>query len=113
MLAPLIAEPSGETITRSTSACRSGGTAAEPAVWAAFGPFAVYWRPHADVAQLVEHNLAKVGVAGSNPVVRSTSLHRSAAVRRPLIRVRGWCNAGGGATPAADTHRTRARRERT
>ena len=26
---------------------------------------------HADVAQLVEHNLAKVGVAGSNPVVRS------------------------------------------
>ena len=29
--------------------------------------------PHADVAQLVEHNLAKVGVAGSNPVVRSKS----------------------------------------
>ena len=29
------------------------------------------WAPHADVAQLVEHNLAKVGVAGSNPVVRS------------------------------------------
>ena len=27
--------------------------------------------PYADVAQLVEHNLAKVGVAGSNPVVRS------------------------------------------
>ena len=26
---------------------------------------------NADVAQLVEHNLAKVGVAGSNPVVRS------------------------------------------
>ena len=24
------------------------------------------------MAQLVEHNLAKVGVAGSNPVVRST-----------------------------------------
>ena len=33
----------------------------------------VYCRPHADVAQLVEHNLAKVGVAGSNPVVRSKS----------------------------------------
>ena len=29
---------------------------------------------HADVAQLVEHNLAKVGVAGSNPVVRSIFL---------------------------------------
>ena len=28
-------------------------------------------RAHADVAQLVEHHLAKVGVAGSNPVVRS------------------------------------------
>ena len=27
---------------------------------------------NADVAQLVEHDLAKVGVAGSNPVVRST-----------------------------------------
>ncbi len=26
----------------------------------------------ADMAQLVEHHLAKVGVAGSNPVVRST-----------------------------------------
>ena len=27
--------------------------------------------PQADMAQLVEHNLAKVGVAGSSPVVRS------------------------------------------
>ena len=26
---------------------------------------------HADVAQLLAHNLAKVGVAGSNPVIRS------------------------------------------
>ncbi len=33
---------------------------------------------HADVAQLVEHHLAKVGVAGSSPVVRS----RSEAVSR-------------------------------
>ncbi len=29
---------------------------------------------HADVAQLVEHHLAKVRVAGSNPVVRSTEV---------------------------------------
>ena len=29
-------------------------------------------RCNADVAQLVEHHLAKVRVAGSNPVVRST-----------------------------------------
>ena len=28
-------------------------------------------KPYADVAQLVEHHLAKVRVAGSNPVVRS------------------------------------------
>ena len=32
--------------------------------------------PHADVAQLVEHHLAKVRVAGSNPVVRSETTHR-------------------------------------
>ena len=30
---------------------------------------------YADVAQLVEHNLAKVGVAGSNPVIRSIELN--------------------------------------
>ena len=29
------------------------------------------WDRRADVAQLVEHHLAKVRVAGSNPVVRS------------------------------------------
>ena len=29
---------------------------------------------HADVAQLVEHHLAKVRVAGSNPVVRSIKM---------------------------------------
>ena len=32
-------------------------------------PYNIFLR--ADVAQLVEHNLAKVGVAGSSPVVRS------------------------------------------
>ena len=31
----------------------------------------IIYRRNADVAQLVEHDLAKVGVAGSNPVVRS------------------------------------------
>ena len=34
-------------------------------------PWLVSCRSHADVAQLVEHHLAKVRVAGSNPVVRS------------------------------------------
>ena len=33
-------------------------------------------RRHAEVAQLVERNLAKVEVAGSNPVFRSTGRHR-------------------------------------
>ena len=35
------------------------------------GGFQYYSFLRADVAQLVEHDLAKVGVAGSNPVVRS------------------------------------------
>ena len=35
--------------------------------------FAQHFRVHADVAQLVARNLAKVQVAGSNPVVRSES----------------------------------------
>ena len=30
--------------------------------------------PNAKIAQLVEHNLAKVGVAGSSPVFRSSTL---------------------------------------
>ncbi len=34
--------------------------------------FAVPFGEYAKVAQLVEHDLAKVGVAGSNPVFRST-----------------------------------------
>ena len=38
---------------------------------------------HADVAQLVEHHLAKVRVAGSNPVVRSEKVSRSTA--RPAL----------------------------
>ena len=35
---------------------------------------------YADVAQLVAHNLAKVGVAGSNPVVRSRGAEGTVAV---------------------------------
>ena len=31
------------------------------------------WKDNARVAQLVEYNLAKVGVAGSSPVFRSKS----------------------------------------
>jgi hypothetical protein len=42
------------------------------------------WPPYADVAQLVEHNLAKVGVAGSNPVVRSICSTDESALRGAL-----------------------------
>ncbi len=37
----------------------------------------------ADVAQLVEHHLAKVRVAGSNPVVRSEDLDEVCSVEWP------------------------------
>ena len=40
-------------------------------VYAAFRTGFPRWRVCAGVAQLVEHNLAKVGVAGSSPVTRS------------------------------------------
>ena len=36
-----------------------------------FAPRAAVFKVHADVAQLVAHHLAKVRVAGSNPVIRS------------------------------------------
>jgi hypothetical protein len=39
--------------------------------WAAVEAEALICLNNADVAQLVEHHLAKVRVAGSNPVVRS------------------------------------------
>ena len=48
--------------------------------------FGTSWRPgrfdcrHADVAQLVEHHLAKVRVAGSNPVVRSNRIPTQSAL---------------------------------
>ena len=40
---------------------------------------------YADVAQLVEHHLAKVGVAGSNPVVRSNAEGVAARAWRDLV----------------------------
>src|SRR5439155_21996750 len=57
--------PSGSSTT-SISALRSSSRTARP------GEFAGYTVPRADVAQLVEHQLPKLRVAGSNPVVRSS-----------------------------------------
>jgi hypothetical protein len=36
----------------------------------------LFFLEHAEIAQLVEHNLAKVGVAGPSPVFRSNVLQR-------------------------------------
>ncbi len=52
------------------------------------GPVARIVAQQADVAQLVEHHLAKVRVAGSNPVVRSRESPGSGGARgrnRPLV----------------------------
>lgn len=44
---------------------------------------------HADVAQLVEHHLAKVRVAGSNPVVRSEWISAPGSSSMGLDQMRG------------------------
>src|SRR5574340_172641 len=59
-------------------------------------------RCNADVAQLVAHHLAKVRVAGSNPVIRSiTRIPRRA--RCSPIAVRGR-RLGGSIRPVADAN---------
>jgi hypothetical protein len=58
-------------------------------------------QPHADVAQLVEHNLAKVGVAGSNPVVRSIDAGHGLPRGSPL-RARRLADCPSTAPPAGD-----------
>jgi hypothetical protein len=45
---------------------------------------------HAKVAQLVEHDLAKVGVAGPNPVFRSTTPEFSPGQRTKVRRFTSW-----------------------
>ena len=43
-------------------------------------------KENAKIAQLVEHNLAKVGVAGSNPVFRSDNCPDGGIGRRATLR---------------------------
>ena len=57
--------------------------------------------PYADVAQLVEHHLAKVRVAGSNPVVRSNEESLIPLDRPCYVRNRMVGSDGGGAQPHA------------
>ena len=59
--------PSGKA-----EACKAFTPGSNPGVASNFdNRLAKAKRIYADMAQLVEHHLAKVGVAGSNPVVRS------------------------------------------
>ena len=59
--------PSGKA-----EACKAFTPGSNPGVASNFYKREVLLRAsYADMAQLVEHHLAKVGVAGSNPVVRS------------------------------------------
>src|SRR5215207_7243884 len=46
----------------------------------------------AGIAQLVEHNLAKVGVAGSSPVSRSVVATDATSVRESVMGRRGGAN---------------------
>ncbi len=50
---------------------------------------------HADVAQLVERNLAKVEVAGSNPVVRSKNTQVSPGSSGAASRQEPACTPRG------------------
>ena len=52
----------------------------------------LHWPPHADVAQLVEHHLAKVRVASSSLVIRSNeSPGQSAELARAAVTSRHGC----------------------
>src|SRR5437764_1341986 len=55
----------------------------------------LYSAHDAGIAQLVEHNLAKVGVAGSSPVSRSRNGTRERRPPLPLVFVNGRHGRGG------------------
>src|SRR5438876_4071872 len=62
-------------------------------VWRLLASFlACSFYTFAGIAQLVEHNLAKVGVAGSNPVSRFISSESAPLLPkgRPLVGSAGW-----------------------
>jgi hypothetical protein len=50
-------------------------------------PFSYIFSPNAGIAQLVERNLAKVDVAGSNPVSRSALRGRGHSVIAPNVPI--------------------------
>ena len=59
---------------------------------------------HAGIAQLVEHNLAKVGVAGSSPVSRSTWMDTSVAGWSSLVARRAHNPEVVGSNPTPATY---------
>ncbi len=63
---------------------------------------------HADVAQLVEHHLAKVRVAGSNPVVRSEGPQGLALVEWPRGEAAACKAVHTGSNPVSTSRLARA-----
>ena len=57
----------------------------------------------AKIAQLVEHNLAKVGVAGSSPVFRSKDAAVVESVDTQDLKSCNHCDCAG-SSPACGTH---------
>ena len=53
---------------------------------------AIFALPNAKVAQLVEHDLAKVGVASSNLVFRSNPFQKKGFIVRRFKYPLGWWN---------------------
>ena len=65
----------------------------------------------ADVAQLVAHHLAKVRVAGSNPVIRSTvRRHQTPAVEWPSGEAAACKAVNTGSIPVSTSTSARAAR---
>ena len=75
--------------------------------------FARASRNDAKVAQLVEHNLAKVRVAGSSPVFRSSLKKRDARMVESVdtkdLKSFGHCGCAG-SSPASSTYLCRLRK---
>jgi hypothetical protein len=71
--------------SRSSRARRKFELRPETPIKSLLAPTAESVREHADVAQLVEHHLAKVRVAGSNPVVRSERVSPTPSGRAHLL----------------------------
>ena len=72
------------------------------------GRWAITFAAHAGIAQLVEHNLAKVGVAGSSPVSRSSIKRKTDAGWSSLVARRAHNPevVGSNPTPATTIKKT-------